>query len=83
MATTKDDIRTWLDHGKTLGATHMIVVCDTHDYEDFPAYIFEGENARDKHATYDGRDGQRVMEVYSYRLDLEAQLCEHRANHLD
>jgi hypothetical protein len=83
MGTTQADIREWLTRGKDKGATHMIVVCDTFDHEDYPVYVMPGEVARDKHAEYNGKDMQRVMEVYSYGHDLEQQLAEHRAFHLD
>lgn len=29
----------WLAQGKRLKATHLIVVCDTYDYEDYPVFV--------------------------------------------
>jgi hypothetical protein len=37
MATTMQDLREWYNRGKNIGATHMVVVCDTYDWEDYPA----------------------------------------------
>lgn len=33
MGTTQQEISEWFDRGVKEGATHMIVVCDTFDYE--------------------------------------------------
>ena len=82
MATTQADIRGWLERGKEMGATHMIVVCDTYDWEDLPRYVMPNENVRDVH-TEVSTPGNRVMEVYSLRLDWDFQLNEHRAFHFD
>ena len=83
MATTREDISRLLQEGKEWGATHMIVVCDTFDWEDYPVYVLPGENVREKAAEYDGKEMQKIMEVYSLSQDLEAQLDEHRAEHYD
>jgi|ERR1039458_6306432 hypothetical protein len=37
--TTKEDLRRWFNEGVELKATHMIVVCDTFDHEDYPVYV--------------------------------------------
>lgn len=37
--TTRNQISTWFDIGLDLGATHMAVVVDTFDYEDYPVYM--------------------------------------------
>lgn len=78
---TKDEIRAWLGEGKAKGATHTIIVCDTFDHEDYPVHVLPGEDVRKKTAS--PGEMQRVMEVYSHRLDHETQLAEHRAFHFD
>lgn len=83
MGTTRDEIREWLERGKAQGATHMIVVCDTYDYEDYPVFVMPGEDVKAKHAEYNGQNMQRVMEVYSYARDLEEQLAAPRVHNLD
>lgn len=83
MSTTKPEIKEWLEDGKKKGATHMIVVCDTFDHEDYPVYVLPGEDARQKYQDYNGPDMQRVMEVYSYAIDLDRQIAERRAYHFD
>lgn len=74
MGTTVQDLREWFDEGKKRGATHMIVVCDTFDYEDFPVYVQKGEDVQkevSKRQNYEGMS--RVMEVYSYKKPFEKQ----------
>lgn len=83
MAATKEDIRGWFKRGKESGATHMIVVCDTYDHEDYPVYVMQDENVREKAKQYNGQNMQSIMEVYSFKLDLEKQMAEYRAFHWD
>jgi len=78
MSATKIEIHGWLLRAKQQGASHLIVMCDTFDYEDYPVYVMPGEDPRSKVPT---GDMQQVMEVYCLALDLEAQLAEHRAMH--
>ena len=82
VGTTQEDIRTWLERGKKEGATHVIVVCDTFDYGDYPVMVMPGEDAREKYEDHNGKNMQRVMEVYDLRMDIESQLNERRAFHL-
>lgn len=79
MATTQDDIRGWLMKGKTAGATHVMVVCDTFDYDDYPVYVKPDENIQKQIERYDGVNMQRVMEVYNLALPFFPQLSERRA----
>ena len=82
--TTREEIRSWLE--SKVGdndLTHMLVVCDTFDYEDYPVYVSRRENVREVFHKYNGPNMQKVMEVYSLRKDIEDQLNEHRAFHFD
>jgi len=79
MSTTKLDIREWLERGQAHGATHLIVVCDTFDHEDYPVFVKPEEIAREVYERYNGKNMQRVMEVYSINKDWESQLDEFRA----
>ncbi len=83
MATSRIDIRRWFKDGKKSGATHMIVVCDTWDWEDYPVYVKPDEKVREKYAEYNNKNMQKVMEVYSLKKDMENQLNEVRAFHFD
>lgn len=81
MATTKEDLSEWFDQGVQRGATHMIVVCDTFDYEDYPVYVTSQEDARKKKEAYDKGEHpmQKVMEVYCLTRDKASQLAERRS----
>lgn len=83
MAATRQDINRWFEQGLNEGATHMIVVCDTFDYEDYPVYVSPGSNAREVAAQLGSQSMQQVMEVYAMHLDKAAQLMEFRAFHYD
>lgn len=79
MATTKEDISGWIKNGKEQGATHMIVVCDTFDWEDYPVYVMPNEDVKSKYAHYNGPNMQKVMEVYNLQKDTDIQMSKHRA----
>jgi len=79
MATTENDIRRWLERGKEENATHLIVVCDTFDYDDYPVYVSQDENVKDKMMDYDGKSMQKVMEVYKISMDWDSQLGQFRS----
>lgn len=80
MPTTKDDIRIWLNRAKEKGADFLIVVCDTYDWSDYPAYVTE-EGFAKRYKELDGENMQKVMEVYDLSLDWGSQLNERRAFH--
>lgn len=82
MAATKDEISIWFDRGVAQKATHMIVVCDTLDHEDYPCFANGDADAIEQHSYYDGKNMQRVMEVYDLRANKAEQMGEHRAMHL-
>ena len=77
--TTRQDIRSWFDDGVAQNATHMIVVCDTFDHEDYPVYVYPGQDVRATYDEHNGKNMQRVMEVYHLGSSQEKQLQEHRA----
>ena len=65
--------------GKARGAHHVVIACDTYDWEDYPVYVMPGETAREKADKLGSM--QSVMEVYDLALDLTTQLNEHRSLH--
>ncbi len=82
MAATKEDIEGWVDEGIAQGATHVVIVCDDFDYEDYPVYVMPSQNAQEVVDGHNGVNMQRVMEVYDLSLSIEDQLLEHRAWHI-
>ncbi len=79
MGTTPTTLSCWFDDGIKQNATHMIVVCDTFDYVDFPVYVMPGEDARKRAQKEGNGEMQRVTEVYDLRKDKAAQFAEERA----
>lgn len=77
--TTKDDIRTWLQEGIAGGFTHVLIVCDTFDHEDFPVFVDIDQDVYKLAAEFNGPNMTRLMEVYNLKMDIETQLEERRA----
>ena len=75
MGTSKTEIGYWFDRGVKEGYTHMLIMCDSFDYEDYPKYAKSEEEAR-KIGKSPG-EMQRVMEVYHLEMDKKKQLNAH------
>ena len=43
MAASRGDLKRWFEEGVEEGASHMIVVCDTFDYEDYPVFVMPND----------------------------------------
>lgn len=82
MAASKSQIREWVERGAKTGATHVIIVCDRWDYEDYPVYVDKGQSVNEEVSKRNGKNMQSVMEVYNLSMDIESQLNEHRAWHM-
>ncbi len=79
MAASQHDIRRWCTLSVPEKATHMAVVCDTFDWEDYPVYIKEGEDAYKETEKYRRGDNMtQLMEVYDLRKDIEEQINQIR-----
>ena len=79
MATSYNEIKLWFERG-TLDPenTHMIVVCDTFDCDDYPVYVSKNEDVRMVASEYDNKNMQKIMEVYNLKDDMEKQLAQPR-----
>ena len=82
MAATKDEISSWFDQGVAQKATHLIVVCDTYDNDDYPCFANGDADVIEKHGYYDYKNMQRVMEVYDLSDSKAEQMNERRAMRL-
>jgi hypothetical protein len=80
MAGTR--IRDWFIEAKEAGATNLIIVCDTFDWEDYPVQVMPGEDIEEvmKGYNYD-KNMQRIMEVYCMKRSMKNQIAEYRAWH--
>lgn len=75
----RNEIEVWFETGVAKGATHLIVVCDTFDYDGYPVYFSPTEDVREVFEHYNGKNMQKVVEVYKLSMDRATQLAEHRA----
>lgn len=78
--TTKNEIAGWFDRGIAQGATHMLIVCDTFDHDDYPVFVTSNNDCMMKYRN--PGEMQKVMEVYDLRLDKQEQLSERRCFNL-
>jgi hypothetical protein len=78
MSTSRADISRWFDEGVNQGASRLIVVCDTFEYEDYPLYVKTDAEFDTKFAQYNGINMQIVMEVYDLNADKAEQMVELR-----
>lgn len=81
---SKEEIKRLLMNGNAKEYSHMIVFCDTFDYEDFIVYVKYDQDVEQviKEKRKLG-NMIKVMGVYNYNIDLEMQLNEYRANHIE
>lgn len=83
MATTKEQIREWIQRGLDAKkrTTHMLIVCDTFDWSDYPVYVTEDQICQEVFEDYSGKNMQKVMEIYNLETDLDEQVNATRAWH--
>ena len=80
----KNRIIEWLDCGKRINATHMIITCDKWDYSYTPHYVKPGERVDyvlDELLRYQSGGMIGISGIYNYDLDLNTQLMETSPNH--
>ena len=77
--TLKNEISEWFDRGLSSNMSHLLVVCDTFEYEEYPVFAKNNDDCLIKYEKYRfGENMQRLMEVYDLRLDKESQLNQRR-----
>lgn len=75
MSTSVPMLKDWFREGVKQKATHMIVVCDTFDYDDYPVYVSIEQDARAEVRKRNNESMQKVMEVYDLRKSMESQMA--------
>ena len=83
MTASLSDIKGWLERAKNEGATHLIIAVDTFDFDNYPVYVTEKENVEKEYERIISSSMQGVDEVYNLSMDINKQLKEHRAMHID
>lgn len=79
MGTTKEEIAKWFQIGASSGSTHMLVVCDTFDWDDFPIYVEKHQDVQKIVEKYENEDMYKVMEVYDLSMPAWRQINAVRA----
>ena len=81
----KEEITRAVMRGNTGEYSHVIIVVDRFDYEDYPVYVSYNQDIREVIIDYQGdiHSMTGIMEIYNYNLDLEMQLNENRAYHIE
>ena len=82
MTATIQDIKYWIETAKEKGATHLIVAVDRYDFENYPVYVSEKEDAHDEYVRIMKLKMHGVDEIYKMSMDIDKQLAEHRAFHI-
>jgi hypothetical protein len=82
MAASREDISGWFDSGVAEKQAYLIVVCDTFDHEDYPVYANDEVECFSIYNEHNGKDMQRIMEVYNLGQPKDEQMNEHRCMRL-
>ena len=80
--TTRTEIVHWFQQGVLQKSTHMILLCDTFEWEDFPVYVSKEQDVIAVVNKYVKDPHHRVAEVYNLRLEVGVQLEYGRAFNL-
>ena len=73
-------ITKWFEQAKQAKAEFLIIVCDTFDYEDYPIFTNTG-NFDENFERHNGKNMQKIMEIYNLSLPLGSQLKQHRVSY--
>lgn len=79
MAASKSWIGECFDTGKSMAKTHLIIVCDTFNHDDYQVYVGPDQDVHKVVRECLEAEMQRVMEVYNLNMDKESQLQQARA----
>lgn len=79
MAASYETLANWFDRGIEQEATHMIIVVDEFDYNDYAMYhTGTAEEIKRKVEIINQQNMQRVMGVYNLAKDKKEQFDQHR-----
>lgn len=69
MAASRQDVDRWIAKAIRDKATHIVSVCDTFSYDDYPVYVMPGDNLEEIKAKYHGENMQVINEVIQINED--------------
>jgi dCMP deaminase len=70
-----NDIETWVNGADKTQVSHVLIVNDDFDNETYPVEVLIAEDVEERISDYNGRNMQRVMEVYNLGMDIEEQVA--------
>ncbi len=73
---TPANVGEWIESAKTKFATHIIIVTDTFDYEDYPVFVSRHQDLRTVIGETNDKPMQRVTSVYEIKKG-QATRIEH------
>lgn len=76
MAVTKLEFENWIERGRKMGATYLISVVDTFDWEDYPVFVMPEQNLIEIRKQYDNVNMQIINEVVQLNPDNENIMSE-------
>ncbi|HUU87246.1 MAG TPA: hypothetical protein VMX17_05790 [Candidatus Glassbacteria bacterium] len=80
MTTTRETISNWFDAGlEYANGGWLIIVTDTFEWEEYPVFVENNVTVFwEKYDHYNGKNMQKVMEVYDLKADKETQINSNR-----
>lgn len=78
MPTTMSDIREWISRYDKKEYSHVVIVVDGFDHEDYPVPVKFEQDVKEVIREHSG-NMQRVMEIYNLGMDIEKQINTDRA----
>lgn len=82
MKNTGELIDIWLAEAKKQKASHLIMACDTFNYENYPIFAHGKKDCQEKVRKHNGQNMQRVDAVYNMRRSIKNQRAEERPWHI-
>ena len=74
MRYDNDAANRWFQTGREQGATHLLVILDTVDYEYFPIYVFHGQDIESEKQAYNRMSRIQIHATFDLSQDIEDKL---------
>ena len=63
MTATRQEVDQWIETARENGNTHIVVMCDTFDYDNYPIYVNSQEEADKAVKDKSGKNMQQLQEI--------------------
>lgn len=71
MSDMSNNMKRWVAEAKEKGATHVLDVCDSFDYEHYPVYVMPNEKVSEVASKYNAKDMQSVYGTYNIEENIK------------